>query len=111
MAVGYLLLFRMLTPYLKKTHGMGNISTDKKPSRLVAQPTPNALYTFHGQLHSFGDLKQEHTLDGEQRENTPEDVSHDAVGSECRRAVRRTVDIGHIQHCGYLVQDQRVGHH
>lgn len=42
--VSYALFSLILGPYLKKTHGIGSISNDRKPSRLVAHPMPRVLY-------------------------------------------------------------------
>jgi hypothetical protein len=44
---GYLLLFLIAAPYLKKTNGMGSINSARKPSSEVAQPMPSVSYTRH----------------------------------------------------------------
>lgn len=43
--VSYRLLALIFGPHLKNTHGMGSITTETKPRRLVAQPMPRAPYT------------------------------------------------------------------
>lgn len=81
---------------------MGSMRRDKKPRRLVAQPTPNRSYTAVCQLWFQPQHVVSHTLDGEQGEYCPKRVSKEAIRSHRRSTVQRTIYIYHVHGCRNL---------